>query len=277
MVAALAMTGLQAAAVNVGLAPSNWLLPQRVYGSSLLMPGDRSEEHVTGERSFALGQRLEWQTSTALSRTRFEQMYPVGADGISLSTGPQIRLGATELSLPLSAGRDSRSVGGGSAWSGGAPRMTVALGPNDRIRLEARLSHRNAAGHLQRRQTAVVSWRHSFSDDWSLTAGLRQIRDTGGTTDARVTDETFASIDIRLSNGWRWSLASSLSDARYADATGLQPVPRDRLASFALTTRYRLADGWWISGDLKSTQSYHSDEQRSRTSHSGGLKLQRNF
>ena len=274
---ALAVSCLPAAALDGGSAPSHWLLPQRLSSSRLFMPGDRSEDHVYSERSFRLGQGIAWQTSTDLSRTRLEQMYPVGTDGISLSTGPQIRLGATELALPFSTGRDSRNVGGGSTWSGGAPRMTVALGPYDRVRLEASLRHRNAYGQLQRRQSAALTWRHSVNEDWSLTTGLRQIRDSGGDTDGRVIAETYASIDGLLANGWRWSLASSLSDARYPEVTGLQPYYRDRSTSLSVSTRYRLVGGWWLSGDLRSTQSYRSDEMRGLTSYSGGLRLHRNF
>lgn len=272
---ALLALALPAAACADVLSPSmNWLLPQRFYGSSQSLPGERWEGHLTAERSLALNSALEWQTSTDLSRIRYEQMAPVRAQGISLSTGPQLRLGAAELALPWNAGHDTNSISGGSTWSGGSPRMTVALGPHDRIRLEAKISRRKDAGATQRKRTTSLSWRHSFGGAWSMSAGMREVRE-GGETDASVTGETWASLDARLLSGWRWSLASSLSEARSYGATGLQPG--QRIASLSLSTRYRLSDGWWISGELKSTHTNYSDEQRPLLSHSGGMKLYRDF
>ncbi len=278
--AAVAMLALVLPAIARAdaLSPSlDWLLPQRVYGSSQLLPGERWEGHLSGERNVALKPGIEWQTSTELSRVRYEQMMPVRAQGFGLSTGPQFRLGAAELSLPWSAGRDTHSVGGGSTWSGGAPRMTVALGPNDRIRLEARISRRKDAGSTKRKRTTSLSWRHSFGDAWSMSAGLREMRETDE-ADASITGETWASVDARLYDGWRWSLASSLSEARTGSASaasGLQPA--QRIASFSLSTRYRLSDGWWISGELKSAHTSYVNEQRQTISRSGGLKLYRDF
>ncbi len=251
----------------------DWLLPQRFHGSSHMLPGDRWEGSLTGERSLALTPRLEWQTSTDLNRIRYEQLAPVREQGFRLSTGPMMRLGAAELSLPWNVGHDANSVSGRSTWSGGAPRMTVALGPNDRIRLEAKISRRKDAGATQRKRTTSLSWRHSFGDAWSMSAGLREIREAGE-ADARITGETWASLDARFS-GWRWSLASSLSEARGTGTIGLQPA--QRTASLSVSTRYRLSDGWWISGELKSTQTHYTDEQRPLVSHSGGMKLFRDF
>ncbi len=250
----------------------NWLLPPNVYGSSLLLPGERWEGQLTGERNIALRPGMEWQTRTDLHRTRFEQMYPARAQGFSLSTGPQIRLGAAEFSLPWSAGRNSSSIGGASSWSSGSPRMTVALGPWDRVRLEAKLSRRREGSSTQRRRTTSLSWRHSFSNNWSLTTGLREVRETGD-ADTSISAETYASVDAWFGDDWRWSLGSSLLDNR---STRLPALQRDRSASLSLSTRYRLPDGWWISGELQSTQTYRGDEQRP-LSHSGGLKLFRDF
>ncbi len=201
-------------------------------------------------------------------------MAPVRAQGFGLSTGPQLRLGIAELALPWNSGRDTSAANSTSTWSGGAPRMTVALGPNDRIRLEARISRRKDAGSTKRKRTTSLSWRHSFDDAWSMSAGLREIREADE-SDASITGETWASVDARLYSGWRWSLASSLSEARTSGGSGLQPA--QRIASLSLSTRYRLSDGWWISGELKSTHSRYSDEARATTSRSGGLKIYRDF
>lgn len=268
--------GSAAALADTVSLPVNWLLPQHVHGSSQLLPGQRWEGHLTGERRLPLYRGLDWQTSTDLSRTRFEQLYPVRAQGYRLSTGPQIQLGAAELVLPWSTGRETHSIDGESTWSGGAPRMTVALGPNDRVRLEAKLSRHKQGSSTQHRRATSLSWRHSFSNDWSMSAGLLATRETGD-ADASISAQTWASVDARFANGWRWSLASRLSDSRHAGAARLQQAQRDRAASLSLSTRYRLSDGWWFSGELKSTQTSRSTEPRQMMSHSGGLKLFRDF
>ncbi len=274
--AALAALALAATARADIISPSlNWLLPQRFHGSSQLLPGERWESHLTGERSMPLVAGLDWQTRTDLSRIRYDQLVPMRAQGFGLSSGPQLRLGIAELALPWNTGRDTNGANSTSTWSGGAPRMTVALGPNDRIRLEARISRRKEAGATKRKRTTSVSWRHSFGDAWSLSAGMREVREADE-DDASITGETWASVDARLHGGWRWSLASTLSEARGTGATRLQPP--QRIASLSLSTRYRLSDGWWISGELKSTHTTHySEDAREMTSRSGGLKLYRDF
>lgn len=274
--AAIALLPLGCAAADTAnlIPPSTyWLLPLQFEGSSLLLPGERRVNRLTGERSLRLWPGVEWQTSTVLSRSRYEQLYPVRAQGVGLSTGPQIRLGESELSLPLSAGRDTYSVGSTSIWSGGAPKMTVELGPSDRVRLEANFGRRQEAGTSRRKRSATLSWRHRFTSIWSMTAGLRQSHQSGG-DEAGLTSETFASIDARFGNHWRWSLASSLSDFRYPGTGGLQPT---RSMSLSLSTRYKLSDGWWISGELKSIQTDYEDEQRPTMNHSAGLKLYHDF
>ncbi len=277
-VAALAATGalpLVCGAAEPGLIPPStyWLLPKQFEGSSLTLPGERRENRLSGARSLVLWPGIEWQTTTLLSRTRYEQMYPVRAQGIGLSTGPQVRVGTAELSLPVSAGRDSYSVGSSSIWAGGTPKMTVELGPNDRVRLEANFGRRKEAGTNRRRRSATLSWRHHLTDNWSLTTGLRQSHERGGDTPG-LTAETYASLDASFRSGWRWSLVSSLSDFRYPSGSGLQAA---HSTSFSLSTRYRLPDGWWISGELKTIQTAYDEDQRSTRNNSAGLKLFRDF
>ena len=74
------------------------------------------------------------------------------------------------------AGREALSLGSESTWTGGAPRMTVALGPNDKVRLEAKLSSRNDPQSYSRKRSTSVSWLHSINDRWSVSAGLRPSR-----------------------------------------------------------------------------------------------------
>ena len=253
------------------------LLPVNFTGSSRTLPGESRENRLSSERSLILSPSLQWLTSTDLSRTRLEQPFPVRAQSLSLSTGPRIKLGDTELALPFNTGREASSLGTESSWSSGAPRMTVTLGPNDRIKLEARIISRNEQLSASRRRTASISWRHKFNDRWALTTGLRQERssellDTASSSSA----ETFASVDTVLKGGWRWSLASSLSDSSYGTGTGSDAWRRDRSASLSLSTRYPLYGGWWVSGELRARQTW-GDVATPLANQSGGLKLFRNF
>lgn len=253
------------------------LLPVNFSGSSRTLPGESREARLSSERSLDLGPRLQWLTSTDLYRTRLEQPFPVRGQSLTLSTGPRIKLGNTELALPFNTGRDASSLGAESIWSGGAPRMTVAIGPNDRIKLEARLTSRNGQASSRRNRTAALSWRHKFNDRWALTAGLRQERETDALEMATSsTAETFASVEAALQGGWRWSLASSLSDSRYGSGPTNEAAHRDRSASLSLSTRYPLYGGWWISGELKAKQTW-SEAEAPLANQSGGLKLYRNF
>lgn len=253
------------------------LLPTNFSGSSHTLPGESREARLSGERSLILSPRFQWLTATDLSRTRLEQPFPVRAQSLTLSTGPRIKLGNAELALPFNTGRDASSLGAESTWSGGAPRMTVALGPNDRIKLEARLTSRSGQLSNRRNRTATVSWRHKFNERWALTTGVRQARETDA-VDMAITStaETFASVEAALQGGWRWSLASSLSDSIYGSGLTNEAARRDRSASLSLSTRYPLHGGWWISGELRAKQTW-SEAEAPLASQSGGLKLFRNF
>jgi hypothetical protein len=253
------------------------LLPVNVSGISRTLPGESHENRLSSERSLMLSPRFQWLTSTDLSRTRLDQPFPVRAQSLTLSTGPRIKIGDTELALPFNTGREASSLGSESSWSGGAPRMTVVLGPYDRIRLEAKISSRNQPLSNSRRRSTAISWRHKFNDRWSLTTGLRQERSSDMLESSiNSTAETFASVDALLQGGWRGSLASSLSDSSYGTGTVNDAGRRDRSASLSLSTRYPLYGGWWVSGELRARQTW-GEAETPLANQSGGLKLFRNF
>jgi hypothetical protein len=251
------------------------LLPMTISASSRMQPGEFRENRLASERSLLLSQGFQWLTTTHLSRTLHEQPFPVRGQSLSLSSGPQIRLGDTEIVLPFDAGRDTSSLNAESTWTGGTPRMTVAIGPDDRIRLEARHSTRNDALSNRRRRSASISWRHQFNERWALTTGLR--RDSEHETMAITSSaEAYASIDATLLGGWRWSLASQLSNASYGSIMPADSARRDRSASLSLSASYPLYGGWWLSGEL-ATRHIRNETERPLLNQSGGVKLLRNF
>ncbi len=271
------MAALSAGAAHAESVPAAMysLVPTTISASSRTLPGEFRESRLSSERSLLLSPGFQWLTTTQLSRTRHDQPFPVRTQSLSLSSGPRIALGATELALPFDAGRDNHSLSAESSWTSSAPRMTVALGPYDRIRLEARISTRNDALSTRRKRSASISWRHQFNERWALTTGVRQDSDYEA---AAITNsaEAYASVDATLLGGWRWSLASQLSNANYGSAIPADTARRDRSASLLLSTRYPLYGGWWISGELATRHTW-SESEKPLLNQSGGLKLFRNF
>ena len=276
-VTTLLILASQSVRANDTLSSIYSLLPTNFSGSSRVLPGEGRESRLSSERSLSLNSGFQWLTSTDLSRTRLDQPFPVRAQSLNLSTGPKIRLGNAEFSLPFNAGRETSSLGQESTWTGSSPRMTLALGTNDKLRLEARLSNRNGQLSTTHKRSASLSWLHTINDRWTVKAGLRQEREFD-TTDNPLSNiaETYANVEARMASGWRWSLASSLSGTSYGVPTSGDTVRRDRSASLALSTRYPLYGGWWISGELKARQTW-GEAETPWTDQSGGLKLYRNF
>lgn len=241
------------------------------------VPGEYRESRMSTRSTLTLQPGLSWSTTTGLTGTRYGQGVPMRSDAFDLSTGPRVKLGRAELELPLTAGREMNNLYGYTSWSGGASNLSVALGPNDRIRLEAKLSSRNDALSSRTRRSANLSWRHAFTERWAVRAGLRQLRESenGGEED-RSQMESYASLNATLPGGWGWSLQGTLGDS--ARWSGTTAAPRnERSAELSITGRRQLSDRWWLSGTLSSSQVQRSGVALPVTSQSGGIRLQREF
>ncbi len=252
-----------------------YLLPTDLSSTHLSRPGEWRENRVLGERLMPITSGLKWQTLTDLRGTRYEQPYPALGQTFSLSTGPQLKLGRMELAMPFNTGRESSGLGETDGWRSAAPRLTVALGPNDRIRLEARVM-RNEAATARNRRTTSVTWQRQLNDRWSLSTGLSQSSVTG-IDDLSVTSEAHAGVNSTLPGGLLWSLTRRFSVSTFGIPGRALPTSTGHATSLSLSTRYPLRDGWWISGELRSTQSVSSDTLQPVTSRSGGLRLVRDF
>lgn len=251
------------------------LLPANVSGTSLLRPGELRENRLFGERELPLTHRLQWLTSTDLRGVRHEQVYPLQSQSLSLSTGPNIRLGQAEFAMPLLSSHEANAIGGGDVWRTASPRLTVALGPKDRIRLEAQIS-RNDTGTIRSRQSASASWKHHINDRWALSTGLLHLRSSSEAQTSAVA-EAYAGIDAARPGGLSWSLTSRISGTSTGQLQGLAPVTRGQTMSLLLSARYPLHDGWWVGSELRTAQTTQGDGLQPASTQSAGLRLFRNF
>ncbi len=257
------------AAVDLSLLP-----PTLSYAG---VPGEYRESRMSTRSTLTLQPGLSWSTTTGLTGTRYGQGVPMRSDTFDLSTGPRMKLGRAELELPLTAGREMNNLYGYTSWSGGASNLSVALGPNDRIRLEAKLSSRSDALSSRTRRSTNLSWRHAFTERWAVRAGLRQLRESESSgEDDRAQLESYASLNATLPGGWGWSLQGTLGDSARWTATTTAPV-NERSTALSLTGRRQLSDSWWLSGTLSSSQVQRTGAGFPVSSQSGGVKLQREF
>ncbi len=265
---------LLAAAFGVGAADLSLQAPTLSYAG---VPGEYRESRMSSNSTLTLQPGLSWSTTTGLTGTRYSQGVPMRSDGFDLSTGPRVKLGRAELELPLTAYRELNNLYGYTSWSSGASNLSVALGPNDRIRLEAKLSSRSDAASTRTRRSTNLSWRHAFTERWAVRAGLSQLHESDmGRDEDRLQTEGYASLNASLPGGWGWSLQGTLGES--ANRSGAWAAPRnERSAAVSITGKRQLADRWWLSGTLSSSQVLRTGVGLPVTSQSGGVKLQRDF
>lgn len=250
------------------------LLPTNLSGTSLQRPGELRENRLHGERLLPLTAGLQWQTSTDLRGVRHEEIYPWRSQSISLSTGPTIKLGQTEFAMPVLSSHEADGLGG-NHWRTASPQLSVTLGPNDRIRLEARIS-RNASGPRRSRQSASVSWKHKINERWALSTGLSHSR-TASDAELRDTAEAYAGLDASRPGGLSWSLTSRISGSSYGMPQGTAMPTRGQTTSLLLSTRYPLHGGWWLGSELRTSQTLNGGGVQPASTQSAGLRLFRNF
>lgn len=265
-----------AAAFGVGAADLSLQAPTLSHAG---VPGEYRESRMSSHSTLTLQPGLSWLTTTGLTGTRYSQGVPMRSDGFDLSTGPRVKLGRAELELPLSAHRELNNLYGYTSWSSGASNLSVALGPNDRIRLEAKLSSRSDAASTRTRRSTNLSWRHAFTERWAVRAGLRQLHESDmGRDEGLLQTESYASLNASLPGGWGWSLQGTLGASANWSGSGTSAASRnERSAAVSITGKRQLADRWWLSGTLSSSQVLRTGVGLPVTSQSGGVKLQRDF
>ncbi len=250
------------------------LLPPTLSHAGI--PGEFRESRMSARSTLTLQPGFSWSTTTGLTGTRYGQGVPMLSDSLSVATGPRLKLGRAELELPLTAGRETSNLLGMTHWSSGASDLSLALGPRDRLRLETRISSRSDTLSIRTRRTTALSWRHAFTEQWAVRAGLRQSREQDMGGDQGLQTESFAGLNATLHSGWRWDLQGSLSANARRDADGLTAAT-GRSTSLTLTGSKFISERWRLSGTLSTSQSQTPGVGPTIHSHSGGIRLQRDF
>ncbi len=243
------------------------------------LPGEFRERQLASESNLQLRPGLVWQTTTGLSGARYDQAAPFRHQSARFTTGPELTWGRIELAMPIQAGQEVLSASGESQWASGMPQMTVQLGPNDSVKLEARASTRqdSAATRISKSRKAVtVSWRHTFNERFALRTGLeRSSEAVEHSLETSESAQAFAQLTASLPSHWRLVLGGSLYQA--VNRSGAEDTSRDRSQTLSLSANRSLTGGWKLSGSLSVRQAQSGDESTPFTSRSGNLRLSRDF
>jgi hypothetical protein len=252
-----------------------------VTASSRNLPGSFRETNIFTEQSLSLNSRLSWETSTGLTTTQYAQTIPLRSQSARLTTGPRLQLGRFELSVPIQSGQELGSGQSDVMWRSNAPRMSFALGPDDKIWLEARLQNRTEHRQVSSRKSRKslgINWRHAFDETYSLRTGLgrnQEIMDDGLQRSQGA--EVYAQLNMHLPDRWQLSLLGSLQRLAYPSQSLVSRVTRDQSASLALSASHGLGGGWWVSGSYAIDQNAASGLSVPVYTQSGRLRLTRDF
>lgn len=260
---------------------STGAVPVTTTASTLNLPGELREIRVASESSLRLQPGLVWQTSTGLTGARYEQATLLRAQSARLTTGPQLKWGIVELAMPLQAGTETVSAFGQSQWTSSAPRMTVALGASDSIKLEARASSRiegTAIRTSKSKKSLAVSWRHAFNDRFALRTGLEHSREiVEQSLETSESARAFAQVSAQLPDNWRLVLGGSLVEMMSRTAESGDEPRKDRSQAVSLSANRPLVNGWRLSGSLSVSHQLPGDASAPSTSRQGNLNLSRDF
>lgn len=249
--------------------------------STRFVPGEFRERQLASESNLQLRPGLVWHTTTGLSGARYDQATLFRNQSARLTTGPELTWGRIELAMPLQAGQEVLAASGEAQWASGMPRMTVQLGPNDSVKLEARASTRqeNTANRTSKSKKAVaLSWRHAFSEKFALRTGLERSSETvEQSLETSESAQAFAQLSASLPSHWRLVLGGSLYQAISHSGGMGEDTSRDRSQTLSLSANRSLINGWKLSGSVSVRQAQNGDESNPFTSRSGNLRLSRDF
>ena len=249
--------------------------------NSVIEPGQFRQTRVSKEQSLSLASGIVWETSTGLTATQYTQALPVRTQSARFTTGPNLQLGRFEFALPVQSGYELGTGQGEAMWMSNAPRISFNLGPNDRVRLEARVQNRTEQRQTfsrKSKKSVGVNWRHAFNDRYSLRAGMGQnqeVIDDGLQRNHGA--EVYAQMRARLPSNWQVSLLGSVQAAHYtADGVGSKAT-RDQSSSLVLSANKGLGGRWLLSGSFSIDQIGASGLTMPTYTQSGQVRLTRDF
>ncbi len=244
-------------------------------------PGQYRQTRLSKDQPLSLGSDLAWDTSIGLTATQYIQPSPMRTQSARFSTGPNLQLGRFEFALPMQSGYELGIGQGEAMWTSNTPRITLTLGPNDRVRLEARTQNRTEqrrASLRKSKKSIGVSWRHAFNDRYSLKTGMgrnQELIDDGLQRNQGA--EVYAQMYVRLPDNWQFSLLGSMQTVHYA-ADGLgSKLMRDQSSSLVLSVNRGINGRWLLSGSFSIDQNGSSGLRVPTYTQSGQVRLTRDF
>jgi hypothetical protein len=244
-------------------------------------PGQFKQTKASKEQSFALSSGLVWETSTGLTATQYVQNLPIRTQSARLTTGPNLQAGRLEFAFPMQSGYEVGIGQGETMWTSNAPHVTWALGPNDKVRLEARVQNRTEQRQVFSRKSKKsigVSWLHAFSDRYSLRAGVGQNQEVINDGLRRNHGaEVYAQMRAQLADNWQLSLLGSLQAVHYAPEGYVGKAMHDQSSSLVLSVNKGLGERWLLTGFFSIDQSGSSGLTVPNYTKSGQLRLTHDF
>lgn len=249
--------------------------------STQFIPGQFRERQLASESRLQIRPGLSWQISTGFYGTRYDQVSLFRTQTARLTTGPQLKWGAIELAVPLQAGQEVQAASGDAQWASGMPRMTVQLGADDSIKLEANASTRqeNTLTRTSKSKRSVaLSWRHAFNERFAVRTGLERSSETiDHSLESSESAQAFAQLSASLPSHWRLVFGGSLYQGVNHSGLSTDDASKDRSQSLSLSANRPLLNGWTLSGTLSLRHTLHSDLSAAFNSGTGNLRLSRDF
>ena len=249
--------------------------------NSVIEPGQFRQTRVSKEQSLSLASGIVWETSTGLTATQYTQALPVRTQSARFTTGPNLQLGRFEFALPVQSGYELGTGQGEAMWMSNAPRISFNLGPNDRVRLEARVQNRTEQRQTfsrKSKKSVGVNWRHAFNDRYSLRVGMGQNQDViDDGLQRNHGAEVYAQMRARLPSNWQVSLLGSVQAVHYTADGVVSKATRDQSSSLVLSANKGLGGRWLLSGFFSIDQIGASGLTMPTYTQSGQVRLTRDF
>ena len=236
--------------------------------------------NVATESILAFKPGWTWLTSTSLSGMRHNSLMPFRAENSRITTGPQFRIGSSDIFFPFQTGYEIATGAAHMTWVSSSPGLKIAMSKQDSIQIDTGFKTRRveslALQNIETSKSIALSWGHSFGDRWSTRIGLQQRNEADRMRSENI-KEGFARVSARLSNDWWWTLSGSVSETLRSSGGQANPGLKDTFSTLSISTRYMLSYGWEVSGTFSTSQKQVGGESAPSSSRTGSIKLYRGF
>jgi hypothetical protein len=248
--------------------------------TSSAIPGELKETNIATESIFAFKPGWSWQTTTNFSGMRHNSLMPFRSENSHITTGPQLKIGSTNIFFPLQTGYEIATGAAHMTWVSSSPGLKINISSKDSMQIDTGFKTRRteslALQNVESSKSVGLSWRHNFDDYWSMRIGLERRVDAASMRSDNY-KEGFARVTARLSNDWWWTLSGSIAETLHNTKGQADYSTRDTFSTLSISTRYVLSHGWEISGTFSESKNQVIGETGSSTSRKGSVKLYKGF